>query len=337
MPSGLGDETLERLRRKAEDAVSRARSPKEIQNALTKLLDRAEFGSEPFGYAHRHLAEIRLESDPWQAALHLRKALSVDPNDDILLALMGLAQALLSNYRASIASYRKAIAVAPRNPWYHHNLGHLLDVALDSAAEAKKHLEIAHELEADQHEITASLAHCLAQLGDLERAEKLAMWAARRAPSNRDHKILLKWIQNGAPPESGPLVDGPVQGLGPIVPGPSVRGPSMPPALSEVSTVHEVAKLVERNMIASGYTDEQRERAQSLWTDFNNSADVQIQTPAIFAAVVEYAVGSFSGIGGVTQAATASKYGIPKGKFGAKYGQMRDSLGLKPRDPRYRA
>ena len=100
---------------------------------------------------------------------------------------------------ATCSSYRRAIQLAARNPWYHHNLGHLLDVGLGDAKAALKHLQLAYELQPQEDEIGASLAHCFARLGRLDEAHKLAAEAIAHAPGNREHRVLIEWIEQGAP------------------------------------------------------------------------------------------------------------------------------------------
>jgi tetratricopeptide (TPR) repeat protein len=198
-----GEESgVDHLRRRAEQAIASEQGRRVIIPLLERLVSLAPDGSPASLFAHRHLAEYRVEEHPWRALLSLRKVIVATPDDDVVHALMGLAQALLSNFRAAIEAYKRALAISPRNPWYHHNLGHLLDVALDRPDQALKHLELAHKATApNDHEIAASLAHCLARLGKLAEARTLAATAAAASPKNADHKKLLDWIERGAPEE----------------------------------------------------------------------------------------------------------------------------------------
>ncbi len=66
------------------------------------------------------------------------------PDDDRAWAVLGFCQTLLGNYRYAAKAYRRAVHAAPKNPWYAHNLGHLLDVALDRVEEALPLLHIAY-------------------------------------------------------------------------------------------------------------------------------------------------------------------------------------------------
>ncbi|MEM6962437.1 MAG: tetratricopeptide repeat protein, partial [Myxococcota bacterium] len=175
--ASTSDNEVERLRREAEKALRRSRRTASVERALQRLLDRAEEGSDDSLYARRHLAELQLESNPWNAALHLRRVIQSHGSDDVLHALMGLAQALLGNYQAAARAYQRALKLAPENPWYHHNLGHLLDVALMKPARAEHHLRRAYQMEPEQDEIAASLAHCLARIHQMNEAEELARQA----------------------------------------------------------------------------------------------------------------------------------------------------------------
>lgn len=150
MQMGERASTVEELWEQAEQALEA--SSKRAQALLAELASVAEAGSDASLFAHRHLAELHLEDNPWKAALHLRRVLAYCAEDDILHALMGLCHALLGNYRVAVRSYREASNLAPQTPWYHHNLGHLMDVALDDPIGAERHLRRAYDLE-PEHEI----------------------------------------------------------------------------------------------------------------------------------------------------------------------------------------
>ncbi|MEZ4409053.1 MAG: hypothetical protein R3A52_21670 [Polyangiales bacterium] len=70
-------------RRRAERAILDARPREQVERLLTQLIERAEDGSRESCFAHRHLAELRLEDSPWSAALHLRRVIGADPDDDV--------------------------------------------------------------------------------------------------------------------------------------------------------------------------------------------------------------------------------------------------------------
>ena len=198
MPETM-DTRLSRLRERAERALASGRRGGDVLTVLETMTREAPDGSAHALFAHRHLAELQLSGSPWRAALHLRRLVQAGAADDSAHALMGLSQALLGNYRMAVAAYRRAIKLAPRNPWYHHNLGHLLDVGLSDSVAALEHLRMAHRIQPEEDEITASLAHCLARLGELKEAQLMAQRAVRRSPRNREHAALLEWIKSGAP------------------------------------------------------------------------------------------------------------------------------------------
>ncbi|MCA9602280.1 MAG: tetratricopeptide repeat protein, partial [Myxococcales bacterium] len=156
---------LERLRMRAQAALERPDARDEAIALLDAIVAEAPRGSEEALSAHRQRAELRIENHPWRAALHLRALREGGADDDSVHGLLGLCHALLGNFVAAAAAYRRALELSPRNPWYHHNLGHVLDAALGQSELALSHLTIAHGMEPEELEISASLAHCLARLG----------------------------------------------------------------------------------------------------------------------------------------------------------------------------
>lgn len=210
------ESAIERMRTQAERAMASSKSRNTVLPLLERLARAAPEGSETSTFAHRHLAEYLVEQHPWRALLHLRKVLGLASvggskgttrperhapavDDDGAHALAGLAHALLGNYHAAVASYRRAVTAAPRNPWYQHNLGHLLDVGLDRPTLALRHLETAHRAAGpDDGEISASLAHCLARLGQLDAALGHVEVAIATSPENAEHQRLRTWILSGA-------------------------------------------------------------------------------------------------------------------------------------------
>lgn len=361
-----------RLRRRAETLMRRGASRFELEPVLEDLALCAEAGSEHAVFAHRSLAEVKVEADPWGAALHLRKLLKWVNDDDVLFALMGLAQALLGNYASSIKSYRRALQYAPRNPWYHHNLGHLLDVALGDPQTAARHLASAHRIEPLEHEITASYAQCLARLGRLDEALELAEEAVHAAPAHVEHRALLNWIRTGASPEDAPYSGyaGALSGSNaPSRPAPdadalddaavnslladdeettSSRGErrlsSVPPpeptsGLRGPLVDHGVHALL--SLLRSAGRDEAELRcAERLWCDFLEvevSMGRRVAKPEVLAAALDFAVAHVRGEEGVTQTGTARRYAVGRKSVAQRFTQLRDALSLEPFDPRYRA
>jgi Flp pilus assembly protein TadD len=160
------------LKRSIERALHRDDPPHDILPMLEHLNAIAADGTDDKRYAYRRLAELLLETEPWRAAVLLRKLTAERPDDDANWALMGLAQALLGHHRFAVSSYRKALALDPGNPFYSHNLGHILDVALDRPADALKHLERAVRSVPDVPAIACSLIHARWRAGDVEGARR---------------------------------------------------------------------------------------------------------------------------------------------------------------------
>src|SRR5258706_15941032 len=164
-------EDIDTLRRNVEWALRNALDADEVLALLAKLARSAEPESAAWVLAPRHLAELAVDRDPWRLAIFARRVVNVDPDDDGAWAVLGLAQTLLGNYRYAVASYRRAIALAPQNPWYAHNLGHLLDVALGRPTDTLSRLAEAHNREPKEAAIPASYPHALARAGKLARAK----------------------------------------------------------------------------------------------------------------------------------------------------------------------
>lgn len=308
---GRGANTVEELWAEAEEALEA--SSKRAERLLAELASVAEEGSDASLFAHRHLAELRLEGNPWNAALHLRRVLAHHSDDDVLHALMGLCHALLGNYRVAVRSYREASQLAPQTPWYHHNLGHLMDVALDDAVGAERHLRRAFELEPEHDEIVGSLAHCVARLGDLAEAKVLAELAKEKGPCNPDHDALLEWIEAGA-------TDTPAATA-------TVRRPPS----------DRVAETVQRKMGEAGFSRAEIERATQLWSDMQAHCELRVTKPEVLAAALEYAIAVVEQRPGCTQAEVARRYGVAPTSVSARFAQIRNALALRPGDPRYAA
>lgn len=196
-----GGTKVGRLRVRAERALEQGRCRAELLPILERLAQEAPEYSEHQAFACRCLAETYLEHHPWRSALYARRLIRFNREDDGAYALMGLAQTLLGNFKASVRAYQRALELAPDNPWYHHNLGHLLDVCMGDISGALVHLRLAHRLASEHDEVTASLVHCLARVGQLEEAKAMAERIAERSPDNREHRALLAWIAQGAPRE----------------------------------------------------------------------------------------------------------------------------------------
>jgi tetratricopeptide (TPR) repeat protein len=337
MKQRSGESGVHRLRHQIEVAMRRSASRKQLEPLLERLVSIADADTDAWIFAHRHLAELRLEQHPWRAALHLRHVLRVEQQDDVVHALMGLSQALLGNYRAAVSAYARAIQLSPRNPWYHHNMGHLLDVALGETSAALPHLQIAHDNQPHEDEITASLAHCLARLDRVDEARELAGEAVRLAPRNPDHRALLEWIggSDGRRPQGrkGQRRRAGATAAAEAACAAAPRGASRRRGKEPAQLV---LSALEAGMREGGFTTRHLSCARALWADFRNHREVRVVKPEVYAAAVEYAIAQVHCVTGVTQASVARRYGVGTSSLSTRYGEIRQALALQPRDPRYR-
>ena len=193
-----GTDDVERLRREVDRGFREKIDAEELLPLLARLARAATPDSDAWIFAHRHLAELGVEHDPWRAALFARRVLKVRSDDDGAWAVLGLSQSLLGNYRYAARSYERALALAPDNPWYAHNLGHLYDVALDRPADALPLLEQATQAQTGEADIAASYAHALARCGKVMLAKRILKRAIRHGATS-DQMALWRWLDAGAP------------------------------------------------------------------------------------------------------------------------------------------
>lgn len=299
-----------RLLAEAEQVLERPDGSERALSLFERALGTAEATSDEALYARRRLAQLYVEHNPWRAALHLRVVLKAEPDDDGSYATLGLCHALLGNYRSAVAAYSRAVRLAPTTAWYHHNLGHLLDVALDQPADAERHLRRAAALAGDHDEVLASLASCLGRLGHLAEAEQLIHRAIDVAPGKRAHRTTLAWIEG-------------------------LLGKSKGRARKQPSRPDAVRSRLEECMREVGYSATERAAAARLWADFVADKKPRVVKPAVFAAAVEYAIALVYDKPGMTQAAVARRYGVTPSSLGTRYSEIRSALELLPRDPRY--
>lgn len=198
MGKGTSCDEIETLRKNVEWALRNSPEVEEILPLLDKLARNAEPESDAWLLAHRHLAELSVDRSPWRSALFATRVVKVDPDDDSAWAVLGLAQTLMGNYRSALSAYRRAVDLAPDNPWYLHNLGHLLDAALNRPKEALPLLAEAYDSEPDQNEIAASYAHALARSGKLAQAKKLHRRVVDRGATKKELE-LWRFIEEKEP------------------------------------------------------------------------------------------------------------------------------------------
>ena len=198
METGGESHHISALRQEIERALRRAFDPADVLPRLARLARLAPAASDDGVFAHRQLAELLVERHPWRAALYARRALAHRKDDDRAWAVLAFCQTLLGNFRCAATAYKQAIASAPGNPWYAHNLGHLLDVALGTPEGALPWLRSAYRAKGDNSEIVASYVHALARAGQTAAARTILERALDRFDS-RELEALLRWLDQGAP------------------------------------------------------------------------------------------------------------------------------------------
>ncbi|MFO0759260.1 MAG: hypothetical protein U0359_22400 [Byssovorax sp.] len=201
---------IDRILREVDRAIQDRLDPEEVLPMLARLARAAEPESDAWIYAHRHLAELGVEHDPWRAALFARRVLALRPDDDGAWAVLGLAQSLLGNHRYAARAYERALSLAPNNPFYAHNLGHLYDIALDRPEAALPLLARATLAETGEADIAASYAHALARCGKVAAARRVLGRAIRRG-ATADQMALWRWIDAGAPSTPAAPSEGPAE------------------------------------------------------------------------------------------------------------------------------
>lgn len=184
---------VDRLYSDIEWALAHGLPPRELVPMLEKLLRHAPGQSPHAVFAKRQLAELIVQRDPWRAARLARDVLAVLPEDDRAWAALGLAHTLLGNFRSAERAYREALYLAPCSPWYAHNLGHLIDIALDRPRDALKYLAAAHRSLPHEPEIAGSYAHALARAGRWEEAVPLLSRALGRGEEAAEG-MLRDWL-----------------------------------------------------------------------------------------------------------------------------------------------
>jgi len=201
----------EELWRRAEAIASRDPASPAARDLLERLLRAIPGRGEAYLFAHRKLGEALVLEEPWAASLHLKKVVAEAPYDDGAWGLLGLAQSLLGHHRFAVRSYEHALTLAPHNPWYAHNLGHLYDVAFDDLDRALPLLEravagiehfgggegpTARLAVQGRDEVIASYAHALMRRGDLTEARR-RMRDLVRSGASPDHHALYDHIVAG--------------------------------------------------------------------------------------------------------------------------------------------
>jgi tetratricopeptide (TPR) repeat protein len=280
------------------------------------------------------------------------------PEDDRGWATLALCQTFLGHYRFAVTAYHHALASAPKNPWYAHNLGHLLDVALGRAAEAIGWLKRAYQSAPDSAEVAASYAHALARVGRLSEARKVLTRAMKRGAS-RELTALLRWLEQGAPPDKDhPLPrPAPVHALATRGLIPSTRGEAdgepasskrAEGALAQRRALRspqpgELEAVLARGLSSLPLDAKQRARAKALARDAagyfsrpsgsRGAAGARGTVDAV-AAAIAYAIVYVDHVP-LTQAEVASCFRVGVASLRGRFGELRSHLDLLPGDARY--
>lgn len=188
---------IERLQNDVEWALERGLGAKDLVPMLERLLRHAAPGSSAALFAATELSEVLLHTAPWRSAIFAKSVIR-EAESDRAWAILGLSLSLLGHYGAAKRAFAKALCLAPGCASYAHNLGHLLDVALDRPREALKWLERAHRARPHDEEIAASFAHALVRAGQHAKARRVLEAALGGGPEGDE--LLERWAARSRPP-----------------------------------------------------------------------------------------------------------------------------------------
>lgn len=181
---------VERLLFDVDWAIQHGLGPRDLVPMLKKLIALAPLHSDAALFGKQQLAETLLQTHPFQAVVLLREVLQHSDHDRAW-ALLGLSHTLLGNYRCAVNAYRRALQLAPDNPWYAHNLGHVLDAALGRPDQALRYLRLAHRCLSSDAEVASSYAHALLRAGRGAHAARILESALQ--DESRARSILAAW------------------------------------------------------------------------------------------------------------------------------------------------
>jgi Flp pilus assembly protein TadD len=168
----MPDSAVKELFSNVSWALSRGLPKRELVTMLGKLIRSAESGSPEQLFAKIELAELIVRDEPFRAARLCEDVLRAGP-DARVLGVLGIARTLLGSFQAARRAYEQALLLAPDHVGYHHNLGHLLDVAFDRPRAALRHLSAALRAEPREPALASSYAHALARSGHASQAARL--------------------------------------------------------------------------------------------------------------------------------------------------------------------
>lgn len=348
METGVESHRIAALRHEIERALRRAFDPADVLPRLARLARIAPAASDDGVFAHRQLAELLVERHPWRAAIYARRALAHRTDDDRAWAVLAFCQTLLGNFRCAAAAYKKAIASAPGNPWYAHNLGHLLDVALGAPERALPWLRSAYGAKADNSEIVASYVHALARAGRTSEARGILERALARFDS-RELEALLRWLDQGAP--SAEAREARAQSKKALA---AATGKPREAAEKKPPKDRRLAQVLERGLSHLPLDARQRKRALVLARDALAEADAAAHLTAVarvadggarlpkrkaadvagLAAAVAYAIVYVDHLP-LSHAEVAAPFRVAVARLRGRFAELRAKLDIIPGDARY--
>lgn len=271
MDPGSESHLCRALRQDIERSLRRAFDPMDVVPRLVRLARLASASSDDGVFAHRQLAELLVERHPWRAALYARRALVHRRDDERAWAVLAFSQTLLGNFRCAARAHHQAIALAPSNPWYAHNLGHLLDVALGTPKKALPWLRTAYECKTDSSEIVASYVHALARAGHRSQARGVLEHALERFDS-RELEALLRWVDQGAPSRAGATLT--------ATEATPSRARNRTAAQEPAPSHRQLARMLARGLAHLPLDARQRQRALALARDLADTARMKAEAAA---------------------------------------------------------
>ena len=182
---------VDRLYTDIEWALSQGLPQTDLVPMLERLARSAPPHTPHYVYAKRQLAELLVQKQPFRAARLAQDVLSQQA-DDRAYSVLGLSHMILGNYHLAEKAYRQALALVPHCPWYAHNLGHLLDVALDRPEKALPYLKLARTGLPHEPEIASSYAHALLHARQPTEALR-ELLAAVDHDESRAREVLARW------------------------------------------------------------------------------------------------------------------------------------------------
>ncbi len=186
--------TKEQKKADIEWAIREGLSPQELIPMLERLLATAPSDSSEATFARLTLARYLVREHPFRAA-SLAHAVTRRHTDPSAYRVLGLALSVMGHFRAAVRAYQQSLEICFEDAETQHNLGHLLDVALDRPRDGLVHLATALQLAPRVTAIALSHAHALARVRGSDAALVVLCSAGLARQTARAH--LLDW---GFPP-----------------------------------------------------------------------------------------------------------------------------------------